>query len=371
MVVKRKVSQPTSCQGHSDSGQQTFNSRHLEEGSSMMMSAVRCSLSLCPWPLVGCETSQFSKHFTRDETGAGLILALIISALLSMLVGAMLTAVTVDVWIGNNYRTESQLVHLTEAGIEDARETMRSEPITPSSDPFIERKPLLDTTGKEAGRYSVTLVRSNPLTLRSRGEVGSARRTIEVRLRKSGFPSPFEAITLNEDVPLPDGMDPRLTTTGGLEETVEAITRHATDVYRPALGETENLGPIGSLSDYRVVVVEGNAALGNATGHGLLLVRGELELYGTVSWNGLILVIGQGVMRASISTTAGISGAVFLSRTRADDRSAVNPLGTLLQQRGIVTFDLPVGSTSISWSPEQIERANGRFPYVLTTWREY
>jgi hypothetical protein len=306
-----------------------------------------------------------------DETGVGLILALIISALLSMLVGAMLTAVTVEVWIGSNYRAEMQLVYVTEAGIEDGREVLRSGPITPSSDPFIESKLLVDATGKSAGRYSVTLVRSNPPTLRSRGEVGSARRTIEVRLRKSGFPSPFEAITLNEDVPLPDGADPQLATTNGLEEIVEGITRHATDVYRPPVGESASLGSIGSLSDYRVVVVEGDAALGNAAGYGLLLVRGELELYGTVSWNGLILVIGQGVMRASSATTTGISGAVFLSRTRADDRSVLNPLGTLLERRGLVTFDLPIGSTSISWSPEQIERANGVFPYVPTTWREF
>src|SRR5262245_9471081 len=123
-----------------------------------------------------------------DEKGIGLVLALMILALLSMLVAAMLTAVTVEVWIGGNYRTETQLVYLTEAGIEDGREAMRLNPVTPSSAPFMESKPLLDTTGREAGRYSVTLVRATPLTLRSSGVIGTARKTIDVQLRKSGFP---------------------------------------------------------------------------------------------------------------------------------------------------------------------------------------
>jgi len=306
-----------------------------------------------------------------SEKGVGLILALMILALLSMLVAAMLTAVSVEVWIGDNYRRETQLVYVAEAGIEDGRELMRVTPVAPSSDPFIQDRPLLDTTGREVGRYSVTLVRSNPLMLRSAGKVGVARRTVEARLKKSGFPGLSQAITLNEDVPLPPGMDPQLETPEGLEGIVEGITRHATDLHRPSPGETFSLPTIGSPSDYRVVIVDGDAALSNVTGYGLLLVRGELEVSGTVSWNGLVLVIGQGVMRAAEPVTAGFSGAVFLARTRADDRSPSNPSGTLLERRGVVTLDLPVGSTTIGWSPEEIDRANQPFPYVPTRYREY
>jgi hypothetical protein len=115
--------------------------------------------------------------------GIGLVLALIILALLSLLVAAMLTAVTVEVWISDNYRTESQLVYLAEAGIEEGREAIRSTPIPPFGIPFIEEKTLLDTTGGPAGRYSVTVVRHNPLTLRSEAAIGTARKTIDVRLR--------------------------------------------------------------------------------------------------------------------------------------------------------------------------------------------
>jgi len=166
-------------------------------------------------------------------------------------------------------------------------------------------------------------------------------------------------------------VDAQLGTPEGLEQLIEAITRHATDFYHPALGETVNLGSVGSPSDYRVVVVDGDARFGNESGYGLLLVRGDLEVYGSFLWNGLILVMGQGVMHAADGATGAISGAVFLTRTRAVDRSVDNPLGTLLLFRGSVTFDLPAGSTTIGWSEAEMERANQRFPYVLTAYREY
>jgi hypothetical protein len=194
-----------------------------------------------------------------SEKGIGLVLALMILAFLSMLVAAMLTAVTVEVWIGDNYRSATQLVYLTEAGIEDGREAIRSAPIPPSGAPFIQNNPLLDTTGREAGRYSVTLVRHDPLTLRSEGAIGAARKTIEVRLKKSGFPWLPQAITLNEDTPLPAGFDTRLETPAGLEVIVERIARHATDIHRPGFGEIVNIGSVGSPSDYQVIVIDGDA----------------------------------------------------------------------------------------------------------------
>ena len=154
-----------------------------------------------------------------------------------------------------------------------------------------------------------------------------------------------------------------------MERIVEGILRHATDVYRPASGDAVNLGPIGSPSDYRIVVVEGDGQFSHTSGYGLLLVRGELEMSGTVSWNGLILVIGQGVMRASERTAAGISGAVFLTRTRADDRTPQSA-GNAAGERGPVTFDL-AGGLDRSRKRGEIERANQRFPYVPTRYREY
>ena len=308
------------------------------------------------------------------EKGLGLILALMILLILSLLAAAMLSATAVDIRIGDNYRTAIQLVYLAQAGIEDGRETLRQYPPPAEAADFavIENRALVDATGRVAGHYSVSLVRSDPLTLKSVGTIGESRKTIEVLLRRSGFPSPAAAITLNEELPLENGnVDPQLATPAGVERLVEGIARNATDVYSPSWDSTANLGPIGSAQDYRVVVVHGNCTFGNADGHGILLVRGDLIVTGNFSWNGLILVLGQGVFRSLGDTSGWISGAVVLTRTRENDRSSSNPLGTLRDQRGEVTLALPADSVAIEKSDAEVERANRRFPYVPTTYREY
>jgi hypothetical protein len=308
------------------------------------------------------------------QSGFSLIVALIMLALLSLFAAGVLTAVTTESRIAENYRREAQLLYLAEAGIEDGREIVRQTmPITVG--PLVQNKPFLDTSGRQAGLYSLTLVRTNPVTLRSVGVIGSASKNIDVRLKKTGFPATHDAITLDEDVPLPPDLDPRLATTVGLERIVEGILKNATDVFRPPLGEAANLsvvpGSLGSADDYRVVVVEGDCVLGNATGHGVLLVRGELTLSGTFAWHGLVLVVGQGVVRSADVVTGSISGALFLARTRESDRSDTSPLGTLRDTRGNVTLALPAPLVSVGRSDAEILQAGKRFPYVATSYREY
>jgi hypothetical protein len=326
-----------------------------------------CTPSGCDLPIT---TFTFSPSGCSTERGIGLILALLILSLLSILAAALLSAVALDTWIGDNYRTETQLLYLTEAGIEDGREALSLGIPQPSTVPFIQNKPLLDTMSREAGRYSVTLLRSSPLMLRSAGSLGTARKTIEVRLSKAGFPTLAQAITLNEDVPIP-GLDKQLENPRGVERIVEGILRNATDIYTPGIGEAIGLRAVGSPKDYRVVVINGDCEIGNGAGYGILLVRGELTVLGSFSWNGLVLVIGQGVMRASGIPAASISGALFLTRTRAAERTPANPLGTLLDRRGAVTLDFPSKSLTAEWNVAEMERANERFPYVRTTYREY
>ena len=306
------------------------------------------------------------------ERGIGLILALIMLALLSLFAAGLLTAITTETRIADNYRTEAQLLYLTEAGIEDGREALRQGLVVdafPAS--FIENKLFIDAAGRDVGRYSLTLIRDNPLTLRSVGVIGNAKKTIEVHLKKTGFPWIPDAITLNEEIPLPDGVDQRLASTDGLERIIQGIVRNATDVYGPACCESIQLGATGSPADYRIVVIDGDCELANAYGYGMLLVRGNLTVSGSFGWNGLILVIGQGVIRASEGATGSISGAVFVSRTRDTDRGFSSPLGSLLEARGSVTFTLPPEAVTIQRSDPDIDLANRRFPYVVTTYREY
>jgi len=306
-----------------------------------------------------------------SEKGIGLVLALMILLLLSLLGAALLTATTVDVWIGDNYRTSTQLLYVTESGIEAGRETLNRGMIAASSVPFIRDERLLDPSGREAGRYSVSLLRANPLTLQSTGVIGAARKTIEVRLDKSGFPNPAAAITLSEGASN-DGVDPRLKTPAGAERFVDGIALNATEIFDPAWDEIIDLGSVGSPGDYRVVVVNGNCEFGGAAGYGILLVRGDLTVRGNFTWNGLILVIGQGTMRVTSSTTtAWITGGVFLSRTRGVYRNSANSLGDLLNQLGPAVLDLAGSSVSVEWSPAEMDHANRRFPYIFSSYREY
>ena len=155
------------------------------------------------------------------------------------------------------------------------------------------------------------------LRQRPSGVAGARRRCVDVdepllRLgaradvtRLRGEPGP--ELTLDEDVLWPSDVDPGISTTRGLERIVEGIVRNATDVYEPAWGEVAQLGSIGSSDDYRVVVVEGDCDFRNAVGYGVLLVRGELTVHGTFSWNGLVLVIGQGVVGSSDVVSGSIS----------------------------------------------------------------
>src|SRR5215471_4170577 len=284
----------------------------------------------------------------RADRGVALILALLVLSFLTVVGGALLTTSTIDIWISDNYRASTQTLYLTEAGIDHARELVRSSTRTPSellttaagadhvlstsldlptllatddqplipSDPSLRStgQPLVDTSGQIVGYYYVWLrndaaegmaspADSNQvLTLVSFGLNWGTRKAIEVTVRKGKFP----------DV----STDPRLKTVSGLEGLVTGITRNATDV-----DTTNRIGDYGGPSVYKVLVVNGNADLGPGTGYGVLLVRGELTIASNFTWNGLILVIGQGVVHRNATGT--INGGMFTARTRT-------PQGTLL-----------------------------------------
>src|SRR5215831_12367320 len=64
------------------------------------------------------------------QRGSALVLALMMLTFLMILGSALLTSVTLDVAIGENYRSETQLLYLAEAGIEDARQTLRDSTVS-------------------------------------------------------------------------------------------------------------------------------------------------------------------------------------------------------------------------------------------------
>ena len=123
-----------------------------------------------------------------------------------------------------------------------------------------------------------------------------------------------------------------------LNGLVQNVTQSADYVVQPVSGQTavSTLPGFGSPCSPVTTVVQGDLTLtessfpplvspsppscngvsaSSATGYGLLVVTGNLSLSGDVSWNGIILVIGQGTMTMTSYGYGKIVGAVVLANT--------------------------------------------------------
>jgi hypothetical protein len=300
-----------------------------------------------------------------SQRGVALIFALMVLAFLTVLGGALLTTSTIDIRISDNFKTGVQSLYLAEAGIEQAREFLRvsasspsqllttaagnngvlstttdlasllasdDQPLVPSAPSLrVSGQPLADSSGEVIGRYHVWLRNDSAdgmtaridtnqvLTLVSIGKIGNAQKVMEVTIRKAVF----------------DFDDPALKTTTGLEDLVKRITANATDIYNPPPGVSETITNYGSAGNYRIAVVNGDVNLGWGTGYGILLARGNVNVEGNLTWNGLILVIGQGTLHWNAADGL-VNGGVFAGGTRVtenwirDDPSAIAAANKLL-----------------------------------------
>jgi hypothetical protein len=86
--------------------------------------------------------------------------------------------------------------------------------------------------------------------------------------------------------------------------------------------------PYGTSATPQITYVNGDFNFGNSSGAGVLVVTGTLNMQGSANFNGLILVIGQGIINVSGGGNGQINGTLFL----ADTNSHTSPyaqLGTL------------------------------------------
>jgi hypothetical protein len=273
----------------------------------------------------------------EHERGVALILALLVLSFLTILGGALLTTSTIDIWISDNYKTSTQNLYIAEAGIDYGRELLRTSNLTPSqllaaaagadhqlstatdlatlrssddqplipSDPALRStgQPLFDNAGDIAGYYYVwlrndnvdgmasTLDTNQTLTLVSTASNWGLHKVIETTVQKGGFPDNVN--------------DSRLQTAAGLQSLAARITENATDSF-----STAAIADYGSPSQYKVAAVAGTTYLGPGTGYGVLLCSGDLNITGNFTWNGLILVIGPGVVHWN-GYTGTINGGFF------------------------------------------------------------
>jgi hypothetical protein len=162
-------------------------------------------------------------------------------------------------------------------------------------------------------------------------------------------------------------LPPILQTPSGLENLVSNITQNADRVLNPAQGtpaDQTSLPSAMSASNPMVVVVNGDFNLhGNGIGYGLLVVTGTLDYDPGASWNGVILVIGQGTFTSSKTGTGVINGAVFVAQT-------LDSTGNLLPKLGYSSFTQTGGGSGIQYSSNWVKAAQALMPYQVLSFRE-
>jgi hypothetical protein len=120
----------------------------------------------------------------------------------------------------------------------------------------------------------------------------------------------------------------------GIEELYRSLMSIADTVTGTTTGATATTtmltnAEVGTASDRRIVVVNGNAVLDNIynDGAGILVVTGQLTLRHNSDYKGLILCIGQGSVLADGWDNGSIKGALLVAKTRDASNNLLTTLG--------------------------------------------
>jgi hypothetical protein len=117
------------------------------------------------------------------------------------------------------------------------------------------------------------------------------------------------------------------------------------------------------------IVVNGNLDLTawHHTGYGLLLVTGNLFYDPDVSWNGIILVIGQGTITGGNGGSGQINGAVLVAKTRDP---GLNLLPDPNLGAASVVFNSNMGGNGIQYSSCWINNSLPTASYKILSFHE-
>ncbi|MDP9161652.1 MAG: hypothetical protein M3O09_15645 [Acidobacteriota bacterium] len=103
-----------------------------------------------------------------------------------------------------------------------------------------------------------------------------------------------------------------------LNNLVTSLSNGADVSYSCGIGSPcSPAGPVGTNANPQITFVNGDFNYGNSSGAGLLIVTGTLSFTGNATFNGLILVIGQGVFSESGGGNGGFNGSVFIAKTNS------------------------------------------------------
>ena len=168
-----------------------------------------------------------------------------------------------------------------------------------------------------------------------------------------------------------------LQTPSQVESIIQTISLGADVVLIPAPGQTSvscSALPTGSngmsAANPMTVVVNGNLDLTNwhNVGYGLLLVTGTLTYDPDASWEGVVLVMGKGVVTGSRMGNGGFDGAMLVAQSRDPVSGAVLPDPNL--GASSVTFASNMGGFGIRFNSCMIQQAFSPTKYKILSFRE-
>ncbi len=167
-----------------------------------------------------------------------------------------------------------------------------------------------------------------------------------------------------------NGLPPNLQTPSGLDALVQSVTQNADAVITGPVTQSDsnNIMPPGmSASNPVTVVVNGDLTFNgwHNSGYGLLVVTGTFNYDPNATWNGVILVIGQGNLIASQQGNGQINGAVLVAKTR-DSSGNLLPDPNL----GAATVDYSGGGLGIYYSSCWIKAAQAPSTFKILSYHQ-
>jgi hypothetical protein len=185
--------------------------------------------------------------------------------------------------------------------------------------------------------------------------------------------------TASPNVSNVNGLPANYQTPSGLDSLVQNITQGADSVIQGPVTQSDSPSPNNVFPSAMIspnsnpnpnpmpmtVVVNGDLAINNwhDTGYGVLVVTGTLTYDPDASWNGIILVIGQGQFISTRGGSGQINGAVFVARTR--DSS-----GHLLPTLGAASYRQTGGGQGIYYSSCWINASQRPSTYKVLSFRQ-
>lgn len=224
---------------------------------------------------------------------------------------------------------------------------------------------------------------SNPVAAIGYTQTGggdTSQSNINSAITTGGHPANYPGSGTTPSVsPVAASLAANLQSVVGLNSLVQSLTRSADVVLNGPLTQSDssNYMPAWmSSANPAIVVVNGDLTFNgwHSTGYGILLVTGQFTFDPDANWDGVVLVVGKGIMYAHQGGIGQFRGAVFLATTVDSVGNPLPPFSTLglPTPLGSPTFSFTAGSGSygIYYSSCWVKYLQSTLTYKVLSFRE-